>query len=355
VHERLASAYADVGNWDAQRESLERALARTANDKDRANIHVQLGILYEEHLGNPRHAGVHYEQALAVTPRCMIALSGLERICRTSENYPRLREILDRQVDAAEDEKERTGVLVRLAELLERHFVRPREAVPKYELALELDSEEPSALDGIERCWHALREWDKLAAALERRAVASDDPLEAIAALVRLAEVRESKQEDLDAAMFAWRRVYELDTAHVQAIHELARLCEKQGDVTAAAAYRARLADLTDDPKEKARIHVTVGEMLAPPDRDPACARVHFERAVEMNPRNGAAWENLQKLAERERDMMYATFCLERRAEHADSPRAAQAAAALDPHRARPRIRRTVAARGGGGAGPRAA
>jgi len=321
VHERLASAYADVGNWDAQRESLERALARTVNEKDRAHIHVQLGTLYEEHLGNPRHAAVHYEQGLAITPRCMIALAGLERICRTDENYPRLREILERQVDAVEDEKERTGVLVRLGELLEQHFVRPREAVPKYQLALELDPENPRALDGIERCWHALRDWDKLAAALERRAVATDDPRESIALLSRLAEVRESKQEDLDAAMFAWRRVYELDTAHDQAIHELARLCEKQGDVTAAAAYRARLADLTDDAKEKARIHIAVGEMLAPADRDPACARVHFERAVEMNPRNGAAWENLQKLAERERDMMYATFCLERRAEHADSPR----------------------------------
>lgn len=322
VHERLASAYADVGNWDAQRESLERALARTQNPKDRANIHVQLGVLSEEHLGNPRHAAVHYEQALALTPRCMIALSGLERICRTGENYPRLLEILDRQVDAAEDEKERTATLVRLGELLEQHFLRAREAVPKYELALELDPENPRALDGLERCWHALREWDKLAAALERRAVATDDQHEAIATLTRLAEVRESKQEDLDAAMFAWRRIYELDTAHVQSIHELARLCEKQGDVTAAAAYRARLADLTDDAKEKARIHVAVGEMLAAPERDPACARIHFERAVEMNPRNAAAWEQLQKLAERERDMMYATFCLERRAENTDSARA---------------------------------
>ncbi|HEX8790307.1 MAG TPA: hypothetical protein VF765_05095 [Polyangiaceae bacterium] len=321
VHERLASAYADVGNWDAQRESLERALARTENAIDRANIHVQLGVLYENHLGQPRHAAVHYEQALAVTPRCMIALSGLERIARLAENYPRLREILDRQVDAADDDQERIGALVRLAELLEQHFVRPRESVPKYQLALELDAENPRALDGIERCWHALREWDKLAAALERRAVASDDPRESIAILRRLAEVRESKQEDIDAAMFAWRRVYELDTAHDQAIHELARLCEKQGDVTAAAAYRARLADLTDNAKEKARIHVSVGEMLAPSERDPACARIHFERAVEMDPRNGSAWENLQKLAERERDMMYATFCLERRAEHADSAR----------------------------------
>ena len=62
--------------------------------------------------------------------------------------------------------------------------------------------------------------------------------------------------------------------------------------------------------------------MLAPEGRDPGCARIHFERAVEMDPHNPVAWEQLQKLAVRERDMMYATFCLERRAENTDSARA---------------------------------
>jgi tetratricopeptide (TPR) repeat protein len=321
VHQRLATHYAGVGAWDAQRESLERALARTDDDADRLAIHVALGALYEERIPNARLAGDHYEKALSIDPVSMPALAGLERICRTTECYPRLAEVLDKQVDAAHSSEERVGALLRLAELFEQRFVKPREAVPKYEVALELDPENPRARDGLERCWHALRDWEKLAGALERRAAAAEDPADAIAALARLAEVRESKQESTNQALAAWRRVYELDTSHVRSIKELARLCERHGDVTAAAAYRARLADLTDDPKEKARIHIAVGEMLAPEGCDPACARVHFERAVEMDPRNPVAWEQLQKLAVRERDTMYATFCLERRAEHTESVR----------------------------------
>ncbi|HEY8038157.1 MAG TPA: hypothetical protein VIF15_00110 [Polyangiaceae bacterium] len=320
VHERLATHYADVGAWDAQRESLERALARTQRGEDRRAIHVALGQLYEGHIPNARHAEEHYERALAIEPGAMAALAGLERICRTTEKYARLADVLDRQVDAAASDEDRVGALLRLGELLEQRFVKPRDAVPKYEVALELDADNVRALDGLERCWQALRDWERLAGALERRA-ASAEPRQAIDALVRLAEVRESKQESAEAAQAAWRRVYELDTSHLRAIKELGRLCEKQGDIIAAAAYRARLADLTDDPREKARIHVAVGEMLAPEECDPACARIHFERAVEMDPRNPVAWEQLQKLAVRERDMMYATFCLERRAEHTDSVR----------------------------------
>jgi tetratricopeptide (TPR) repeat protein len=321
VHERLARVYADAGAWDAQRESLERALARSDNSEDRRAIHVALGQLFEDRIPVPKLAVEHYERALAIDGRTLPALAGMERLCRVTEQYARLSEILDREVDAAATDEERVGALLRLGELVEQRFLRPGEAIAKYEVALELDPDCAAALDGLERCWYALRDWEKLAGILERRAVLAGESKGAIAALGRLAELRESKQGSLDLALAAWRRIYELDTSHVTAIHELARLCEKQGDITASAAYRARLADLTDDAREKARIHVSVGEMLAPEGRDPGCARIHFERAVEMDPRNGGAWENLQKLAERERDSMYATFCLERRAENTDSPR----------------------------------
>jgi tetratricopeptide (TPR) repeat protein len=321
VHRRLASVYAEVGAWDAHREALERALARGASDDERRTMHIALGQIYEDRVKNTKIALDHYERALAIDPYALEALRAVERISVATESYARLAEVLDKQIDATDDDRERIEILLRLGDLVEQRFLKPREAAPKYEVALELDPGNPRARDGLERCWHALRDWDKLAASFEQRGAEATDPAEAIPILARLAEVRESKQEDVAAAIAAWRRVYELDTSHTVAIHELARLCERQGDLTGAAAYRARLADLTDDAREKARIHVAVGEMLAPEERDPACARVHFDRAVEMDPRNVSAWENLQKLAARDGDMMYATFCLERRAEHTDSPR----------------------------------
>lgn len=321
VHQRLAKVYEDVGVWEAQREALERALSRAERDEDRCTLHASLGALLEERQTSPKMATSHYEQALEIDPHCLPALEGLERICRLTEQYARLRDVLEAQVDASAEREDRAGALLRLADLLERHFVKPADAARRYELALELDPSSTRAADGLERCWHALRDWARLGAALEQRAAATDDSRVAIRALERLAEVREFKQQDAAGAFVAWRRVYELDTAHTEAIRHLARLCAKQGDVTAAAAYRARLADLADDPREKARIHVAVGEMLAPDGRDPACARIHFERAVEMDPRSAVAWEQLQKLALRDRDMMYATFCLERRAEATESMR----------------------------------
>src|SRR5262249_41524698 len=146
----------------------------------------------------------------------MQALTGLERICRVTEQYQRLVEVIDLQIDAASENADRVEALLWLGELYERNFLRLAGAGPQKEGALELDGACEVALEGLERCWHALRDWDKLAGSLERRAAGVSHPREAIKTLVCLAEVRESKQESVDAALAAWRRVYELDTCHAE-------------------------------------------------------------------------------------------------------------------------------------------
>jgi tetratricopeptide (TPR) repeat protein len=321
VHERRADECGEVGAWDARRDELQRALARADKPGDRSALHAALGELFESHLPNEKRALDHYEKAVRIDPGSIAALAALERIYRRTEQFGRLAQTLELLVDALPEGREQVDALLRLAELLERRFLKPRDAAPRYEDAHACEPDNVRALDGLERCYRALRDWHELAGALERRVDAAPSAREAIAALARLAQVYETEQARPDAALTAWQRIYALDPSHGPSVQELARLCEKQGDVSGAAAFRSRLADLSDDPVEKARIHVTVGEMLAPDGRDPACARLHFERAIEMDPRNVSAWENMQKLALRGGDPMYATFCLERRAQYADSPR----------------------------------
>jgi tetratricopeptide (TPR) repeat protein len=321
VHERRASACAEVGAWDSRREELERALARAERPADRAALHAALGELYEGPLPNTKMALDHFERAAAGDARCLPALAALERIYRRTDQLGLLADVLSLQAQAMPGRQERIEALLRLGELLERHFLKPGDAATKYEEILVSEAGNVRALDGLERCYHALRDWERLAITLELRASAQRNPRDAMRTLARLAQVREAKQDCTEAAIAALHRAYELDDTHVPTVQELARLCEKQGDVRGAAGYRARLADLTDDPREKARIHVAVGEMLAPEGCDPECARMHFERAIEMDPRSAPAWEHLQKLAARRGDPMYAVFCLERRADATDSAR----------------------------------
>src|ERR1019366_94798 len=56
VHQRLAAVYGGAGAWDAQRESLARALSRAERDEDRSALLVSLGQLHEDKIPNAKLA-----------------------------------------------------------------------------------------------------------------------------------------------------------------------------------------------------------------------------------------------------------------------------------------------------------
>jgi tetratricopeptide (TPR) repeat protein len=318
---RLAIASRDVGAWDAQREALAKALTGAKTVVERSSAHVSMADLYEQRLRDVTRAREHYQAALALDPSSMDALRGLERVARVVEDWGSLARAIDMQVDAAANDDDRIAALLRLADVHERQFVRPQSAAPKLELVLVFDPTNDEAHEGLERCYRAMRAWPELGSTLERRARLTVNPLEQCDTLMRAAAVKEEKLEDLGAALETYQRVYAIDDGHVAAIKELTRLSEKRNDFSGAAAYKARLAELTSDARARAQIHAQIGEMLAPDDRDPACARLHFEKAVSFDPQSSDAWEGLQGLAGRAADPMFTVFCLERRAEQTESPR----------------------------------
>src|SRR5262249_50387428 len=100
VHRRMASVYREHGVWDAQRDSLERALLAAKSDLDKLPLHLTLGQIYETHGKDYARATHHFESALLLDRRSMEALRGLERIARVEENFHKLAEVLDLQIDA---------------------------------------------------------------------------------------------------------------------------------------------------------------------------------------------------------------------------------------------------------------
>jgi hypothetical protein len=121
-------------------------------------------------------------------------------------------------------------------------------------------------------------------------------PLEAARLYARAARLIESNA-DRTRAIAAYRRVYEIDDSNVAALEALARLSGEVGDWEASAAYRARLAGLATNPREASRAHVAVGDVLAQDARDPDGARLQYERAAALDPKNEAAWLALLKAA----------------------------------------------------------
>lgn len=321
VHRRMASVHRENGVWDAQREALERALLRAGDEVEQKAILLALGDLAMDRFLDHGCATKHYDAVLALEPNNLDALRGLERVVRATGKFAKLVMILERQVDVAADDADKVASLLRLADLHERHFARFFLAAERLERVVEIDEEHVPALESLERCYRAMRDYDALARTLERRAKVEIDEDARALLFLRLAEVHEEKRGDVKAATNAYRRAFDLDHGCAAALSALARIAEKDRDWRATATYRGRLAELAEDGPTRAQIHVGIAELLAEGQRDVPRARGHYERAVEADPTCTTAWEALQRLAEEDGDGTRAANCLAQRALHAPAPR----------------------------------
>ena len=314
---RAAQMAAANGDLKSQRELLRRALDRTARREEKVHLHIALA---GAHAGTP-DAMKHYEAAVANDPSSVVALQGLERIGREQGTHAQVEWCLERQVEVALTAAERIDALVKLADLHETKYLRRERAAEILERVIELTPSHPQALKALERCYHALRDWPRLAKVLRLRSDNTYDQKEKVELLELAADVFESKLGDLAAAVEVHRDLLAVEPKHRRALGDLARLYEKLGDWGNMATYKARLAELASTKRQASQLLVQLGDFLDTPERDSIAARLQYERAVTVDPTNATAWEALQRLAAASGDDRRVAECLEQRARNVDGPR----------------------------------
>lgn len=317
VLKRAAQLAAMNGDTKTQREHLLRALERTARREEKVTLQLALASAY----AGTADALKHYQAALDIDPTSIVALQGVKRLGKEAEQYAQVQWALEQQAEVAPTEAERIDALLELAELQETKFLKRELAAELLERVLQIEPSHPTALKGLERCYHALREWPKLARILRVRALHTFDKKAKVELLELAAEVYESKLGDFAGAVEVCSSLLEVEPKHRRALGDLARLYEKLGDWANVASCKARLAELAPTKRASSQELVKLGDFLNAPERDPLAAKLQYERAVSVDPTNATAWEALQKLAAANGDERRVIECLEQRKEHTDVPR----------------------------------
>jgi tetratricopeptide (TPR) repeat protein len=322
LHLFQAAVSREHGDLKRELDDLDRAVLSAKRADDRTRIHLLMAARYmEARTLNLAEAKKHFVAACALTPRSMEALRGLEAVSEKTEDHAGLADALARQADAEDDVAARVALLMRLAEMYEKRFLKLDKAAETLERVLSIAPLDTVALSTLERIYHATRNWTELVTAFERSVVMNDEPEQQSARLRTIAEVHESKLNDLGSAKWAYERLMELVPDDARAAAELARISDKLGDVHGTRKYREKVAELLTDPAAKARAYLALGQILAAPDREPEAARAHFERAVELDPSLEAAWAALLWDARGAGDEARVTTYLEQRAYAAEGPR----------------------------------
>jgi len=260
------------------------------------------------------------ESLLVQDPRHVGALRLLEQIARRGTAFPPLARVLKMQGEGFNDVRARLGTLWEVAGL-EAWRLAAGESVATYTRILELDPTDPSGLEAAVRLsLGAARKGDASArraaiAALRSLSALAQDEGMRIATELRLAllleshalEVsdREQSQASAREALERLREALLLDPLSVTAATSLARLANRLGDAAGAAAAAISLADLSVQPRVRAKYLVDAANLLlsdAPDealgpmgDRTERAAHL-LEKALDSDPNSTVAATRLSQV-----------------------------------------------------------
>ncbi len=269
--------FAEVGNWQMVIQLIDAELLALDDDRPRAALLFEKGVVLEERLSREGDAIGAYTQALALVPKDVTLLIQLESVFTAKGHHRSLVEVYRLLAAALEDTGSRAYYLTAAGCLLEERLKNLDEAATCYREAFALDRRDLLLLSAMKRLAEreerheellsALaaeaevlgpqaaptflriakvyakldRKEDALAALLAARRVNPNEPL----VLSELADIyqREARYEDLADVLLSWVSSISDESEHVAINLRLAALYEQdlKRDDDAIARYRAIL------------------------------------------------------------------------------------------------------------------
>jgi tetratricopeptide (TPR) repeat protein len=187
-----------------------------------ARIHLKLGALYSDHLGDSTRAAAHLNTALTSEPSSIEALERLAAIHLASRNWTGAADCLKRLLEVDTSSTARAKNTLTLARIMDEGFGDVGQAIALYRRALELVPGDAATLDRLAVLYERTGALGDLVVMLEQQAQHASDVKRAVALKMRIGSLYARSLGDPQRAVTAWRQVLDLDPAHVPALVALA-------------------------------------------------------------------------------------------------------------------------------------
>ncbi len=201
-------------------EAADPALARF--------LWVRAAQLSDTQLDDIEQAVGAYQQVLANDPTDLDVLIALEELYRRTERWSDLQGTLRRRVELSDDLFEKESLLSQMAFIFDNKLESPPDAISIYKEVLELDPTSVNALQKLDDLYARQELWTDLADNVDLQLSMAEDPDQQIELMLRLAQLRETRMDQVDAAIEGYREVLDRDPSHQAALVSLERLIQME-------------------------------------------------------------------------------------------------------------------------------
>jgi len=295
--ENLERIYMARGQTRELADVLARKVPALSEPTEVASTKLRLAALAESSLGDPTRAAQVYREVLEIDPASLTAMRGLARIYEALQQWPELVRILESELDVAPTERERIDLLLHIANLQEEHFLKADIAAARLEQVLEIDPNHEPALFALERNYRKLRQWSELINAYERHVSTTIERKVKVDLYAAIAQVYADELEDADKAIDAYRNIVDIEETNVPALEALAKLYDRQGEAQQSIDAMTRVAELTQDTKQRVEAFYRIGKALDEKLGDRASAQDRYEMALDLEPSHLPTLQALRVIA----------------------------------------------------------
>lgn len=317
----LERIYDDKNQVPELVEVLTRKSRSLTRPEDAVPEKLRLAELLENRLSDLSGASKAYREALELDDSNLAALRGLERTLSGLSQWGELVNVLERQLDVVDTERDRVATLLRLADVQENQFLKADIAAQRLEQALAIDHTQEGAYVSLARCYRRLKQWNDLVDVYRRHLDETLDRSTKIDLYAAIGAVYRDELGDPDQAIDSFQAVVDADETNIAALEALSKLHEKQGDAARAIEMMTRVAELTVDGGQKVDMYYRIGRSMEEKLSDRYGAREKFELALDLDPRHLPSLAALRTIAVDEADWDGACQYLDQEQQNTEVPR----------------------------------
>ena len=315
-HEALAAMdalYTRTERWSDLIGVYRRRIELAADGPDREKLYAQMAEVYETRLHKPEDAIAAYREVLGIDETSSVALTALDGLFTRQSMWEELADNLEAQLRLAYDEGEQIRLMLRLAALRESKMSMIEPAIEGYSQVLEREPQNAEALAALERLglmsehelhiaetleplYRSSGDYGKLIGVHEVQVRRSDDPTHKVELLHQIATLHEDAGSDLSSAFDTYARALGEDPASLATQEGLDRLARATSRFADLAKVFENLAAKQADTELASQLFTMSARVYEADIGDADSAIRHYRKVLEIDPKNLAAAESLERI-----------------------------------------------------------
>ena len=255
---------------------------------------LTIATAWASEVENPDGGTSAYQRILELDPNHAFAFQQLEKLHTDAQRWEDLIDMYVVKVENSEDLEESVRLLGKVAKVYEEKLDDNDQAFDALQVAWSLDYADEPTLKELTRVTRLANRWNELLTAANEALQEAEDQETKITLCLQCAKWYGQELDHPDYALPYYQQVQAVDPGNVQLMVSMAELYEKTQQWDALASMYGQIVQTTDDPKIQADTYVKMGRLAASHLNIPDQAPGYYEKALEVDPANVDAIEELE-------------------------------------------------------------